>query len=71
MERKRAKNIAKTVVFVIKLSKGNHNLHFIPRGQAEIILEPTITKLNNAGLITILKDVQSEEEIVSRGLQSL
>ncbi|MEK7065008.1 MAG: hypothetical protein AAB963_01045 [Patescibacteria group bacterium] len=55
------KNIAKTVVFVIKLSKGNHNLNFIPRGQAEIILEPTITKLNNAGLITILKDVQSEE----------
>ncbi len=55
------KNTAKTVVFVVKLSKGSHNLDFIPKGQAEIILEPTITKLNNAGLITILKDVQSEE----------
>lgn len=55
------KNIAKTVIFVTKLSKGSHNLNFISRGQAEIVLEPTITKLNNSGLITVLKDIQSEE----------
>lgn len=55
------KNIAKTIVFVIKLSKGSHDLNFIPKGQAEIVLEPAITKLSDAGLITILKDIQSEE----------
>ncbi|MBI5222062.1 MAG: cell wall hydrolase [Candidatus Magasanikbacteria bacterium] len=56
------KGVSKTVVLIIKLSQGNHNLKFVPKGEAEMMLEPKITLLDKSGLVTLFKDVQSEEK---------
>lgn len=55
------KNIAKTVVFIVKLRKGNHSLKFIPKSEADIVSEPVVTLLDKSGHLTLFKDIQSEE----------
>lgn len=55
------KGESKTVIFVLKLSQGSHALKFIPKGEAEIESEPAIFSLSENGIITLLRDVQSEE----------
>lgn len=56
------KGTSETIVFIIKLSKGNHNLKFISMGEAEIIVEPEVSLLNKSGLVMLFKDIQSEEK---------
>lgn len=56
------KGTSETIVFIIKLSRGNHNLKFIPKGEAELLSEPRIVPLKESGLVTLFKDVQSEEK---------
>lgn len=53
---------SKTIVFVIKLSKGSHNLKFVSKGETEILIEPKISLLDKSGLVTLFKDIQSEEK---------
>ncbi|OGH88654.1 MAG: hypothetical protein A3J93_00985 [Candidatus Magasanikbacteria bacterium RIFOXYC2_FULL_42_28] len=53
---------AETIVFVIELAKGNHELKFISKGEAEIIPEPKIILLDKGGLVTLFQDIQSEEK---------
>lgn len=55
------KNTVKTIVFLTKLSKGDHILKFVPKGGAEIVLAPKVTLLDKDGLLTLFKDIQSEE----------
>ena len=58
---KELKGTSKTIIFIAKLSKGNHNFALIPKGEAELILEPKITLLDpSTGSITLLEDLQSE-----------
>ncbi|OGH88476.1 MAG: hypothetical protein A3J93_04400 [Candidatus Magasanikbacteria bacterium RIFOXYC2_FULL_42_28] len=56
------KGTSKTIVFVIKLLKGNHGLNFIPKGKVEITTEPKITEINDAGLVALFSDIQSENK---------
>lgn len=56
------KGTSETIVFVIKLSKGNHNLQFIPKGEVESVSEPKIVLLEKGASITLFKDIQSEEK---------
>lgn len=56
------KGTVKTVILVLKLSIGTHNLKFISKGEAEIIEEPKITLLNQEGFIALLKDFSSTEK---------
>jgi hypothetical protein len=49
----------KTVVFVLKLNKGKHNIKFIPKKGAVIHKEPEIKKFDSG---EIIKNIQSEEK---------
>ena len=55
------KGVSKTVVLILKLSQGNHNLKFVPKGEAEIASEPEVALLDKSGLMTLFKDIKSEE----------
>ncbi|KKQ27906.1 MAG: hypothetical protein US42_C0004G0045 [Candidatus Magasanikbacteria bacterium GW2011_GWC2_37_14] len=55
------KGVLKTVVFILKLSKGKQSLKFVPKGEAEISFEPEVVLLAKSGLITLFKDLKSEE----------
>lgn len=56
------KGTAQTIVFVLKLSKGSHNLQFIPKGEAEVVGEPKISLLDKGGLVSLFKDIRSDEK---------
>jgi len=56
------KGTSETIIFIIKLAKGNHNLKFVVKDEAELLFEPKIVLLEKSGLINLLQDVQSEEK---------
>lgn len=53
---------SETIVFIIKLNRGDHKLEFVSKGDAELRAEPRIVLLEKSGLATLFKDIQSEEK---------
>lgn len=53
--------LAKTVIFVLRLSAGEHKLVFVPYRGAEILEEPRIKKIGDLRNFTAVKEVTAEE----------